>query len=112
LSSTNEAIGNIGYLAAITFGSGLFIGGALASMSALAASYYPTQGRASGVAWMLGIGRFGGVLGAVVGGTLLQLGLGFATILGLLAIPAFIAAAAVLYRGAAADTQRTHVAST
>jgi AAHS family 4-hydroxybenzoate transporter-like MFS transporter len=114
LWALGQAVGHLGYLSVITFGSGLFIGGALASMSALAASYYPTQGRASGVAWMLGVGRFGGVLGAVAGGTLLQLGLGFSTILGLLAIPAFIASAAVLYRGAAttADPRRTGVAST
>ena len=30
-------------------------------LPALAAGYYPTNGRATGVAWMLGLGRFGGI---------------------------------------------------
>jgi AAHS family 4-hydroxybenzoate transporter-like MFS transporter len=70
-------------------------------MPALAASYYPTQGRASGVAWMLGIGRLGGILGAVLGGVLLQIGLETATIIGVLAIPAAVAAAALVYKDSA-----------
>jgi AAHS family 4-hydroxybenzoate transporter-like MFS transporter len=37
---------------------------AQSSMPALAAAYYPTRGRATGVAWMLGIGRFGGIAGS------------------------------------------------
>lgn len=105
-----QSVGNVGYMAVLMFSTGLFMGGSLISMSALAASYYPTYGRASGVAWMLGIGRFGGILGAVAGGTLLQLGLDFATILGMLAIPSAIAAGAVFYKGAAASaSQRTPV---
>jgi MFS transporter, AAHS family, 4-hydroxybenzoate transporter len=37
---------------------------AQSSMPALAAAFYPTQGRGTGVAWMLGIGRFGGIAGS------------------------------------------------
>ena len=37
---------------------------AQSSLPALAAVFYPTQGRATGVAWMLGIGRFGGIAGS------------------------------------------------
>jgi AAHS family 4-hydroxybenzoate transporter-like MFS transporter len=93
-----QAVGHTDYLPILTFMSGFFTGASLISMPALAAAYYPTRGRASGVAWMLGIGRFGGVLGAVLGGLLLQLGLGAAEILGLLAIPALIGAATLLYK--------------
>jgi AAHS family 4-hydroxybenzoate transporter-like MFS transporter len=96
-----QVLGHATYLPVLTFGSGFFMGAALVSMPALAASYYPTQGRASGVAWMLGIGRLGGILGAVLGGVLLQFGLGTVSILGLLAVPAFIAAAALLAKGSA-----------
>jgi AAHS family 4-hydroxybenzoate transporter-like MFS transporter len=38
------------------------------------------QGRATGVAWMLGIGRFGGILGAFSGAFLMQAQLSFETI--------------------------------
>ena len=37
---------------------------AQSSLPALAAGFYPTQGRATGVAWMLGLGRFGGIAGS------------------------------------------------
>jgi AAHS family 4-hydroxybenzoate transporter-like MFS transporter len=95
-----QAVGHADYLPPLTFVSGFFVGAALVSMPALAAAYYPTQGRASGVAWMLGIGRFGGIAGAVLGGLLLQLGLGTASILGVLAVPALIGAAAVICKDA------------
>jgi AAHS family 4-hydroxybenzoate transporter-like MFS transporter len=72
--------------------------GAQTSMPILAASYYPTHGRASGVAWMLGIGRFGGIIGAAAGGPLLQAGYGIVSILEMLAVPALIAAIALLLK--------------
>jgi len=87
-----------GALAILTFIAGICMNGAQTSMPVLAASYYPTHGRASGVAWMLGIGRFGGIVGALSGGTLLQAGLGIQSILELLAIPAVIAAMALLIK--------------
>jgi AAHS family 4-hydroxybenzoate transporter-like MFS transporter len=80
----------------VIFTTGMFLAGALTSMPTLAASYYPVAARASGVAWMLGIGRFGGVVGAFAGGPLLAAGLNIAHIMGLLAIPSCIAAAALL----------------
>src|SRR5882672_2496913 len=94
-----QALGHADVLPALTFVAGFFMGASLVSMPALAASYYPTRGRASGVAWMLGMGRFGGILGAVLGGLLLQAGLGTASILGLLAVPALIGAVAVICKG-------------
>ncbi|WP_042878553.1 MFS transporter [Cupriavidus necator] len=102
------------YLTMLTPIAGLFMGAGLVSMPALAASFYPTHGRACGVGWMLGIGRFGGILGAVAGGTLLQLGLGMSAILSILAVPALFAAVAVAYKGwagAAEPAQQTGVAS-
>jgi AAHS family 4-hydroxybenzoate transporter-like MFS transporter len=88
------------WLPVLTFGAGTFTGAALVSMPALAAGLYPTQARASGVGWMLGVGRLGGILGAVLGGVMLKAGLPTTTILALLALPAFTAAAALSYRGA------------
>jgi AAHS family 4-hydroxybenzoate transporter-like MFS transporter len=85
-----------GLLPWVIFTTGTFLAGALTSMPAIAASYYPVAARASGVAWMLGIGRFGGVVGAFAGGPLLAAGLSIAQIMGLLAIPSCIAAVALL----------------
>ena len=34
------------------------------SLPALAAAFYPTRGRASGISWMMGIGRFGVIAGS------------------------------------------------
>src|SRR5260370_27885122 len=52
-------------LVCLIFVAGTTMNGAQASMSALAANYYPTSARATGVAWMMGIGRFCAILGAL-----------------------------------------------
>ncbi len=85
-------------LGLLIFLAGTAMNGAQSSMPTLAASFYPTRGRATGVAWMLGIGRFGGIAGALLGAELLRLHLGFDVIFTLLAVPAFIAAAALIVK--------------
>jgi MFS transporter, AAHS family, 4-hydroxybenzoate transporter len=45
---------------------------------------------------MLGFGRLGGILGSFVGGVLLSLGFSFSTVFSVLAVPALVAAAAIL----------------
>lgn len=67
------------------FMAGFFTSGSQSSMPPLAASFYPTIGRATGVSWMLGIGRFGAILGAFMGGVLLSIGWDFHLIIGALA---------------------------
>ena len=81
------------------FMAGFFLSGSQTALSPLAAAFYPTAGRATGVAWMLGIGRFGGILGAFSGGVLLSFGWDFRTILTALVIPAVLAAMAVALKG-------------
>lgn len=54
-----------------------------------------SPGSGTGVSWMLGMGRFGNILGSFIGGALLGLGWGFGAILAMLAIPAACAAAAI-----------------
>ncbi|MNG92471.1 4-hydroxybenzoate transporter PcaK [compost metagenome] len=85
-------------MAVTVFIAGTCMNGAQSSMPALAAGFYPTQGRATGVAWMLGLGRFGGILGAMSGGVLMQMQLSFSTIFTLLAIPALVAAVALMIK--------------
>ena len=77
-------------------GVGFCISGSQIGANALAAAFYPTSNRATGVSWALGIGRCGAILGSLMGGALLGAGLGFSAIILLLAIPALLASIAVL----------------
>jgi MFS transporter, AAHS family, 4-hydroxybenzoate transporter len=90
-----RGIGHQVLLGTLIFLTGTVITSAVTSMSALAANFYPTQGRATGVAWMLGVGRIGGVAGALVGAALMGLGWQFGAVFSLLAVPALIAASGV-----------------
>jgi AAHS family 4-hydroxybenzoate transporter-like MFS transporter len=90
----------------MVFIAGSIMNGAQSSMPALAAGFYPTQGRATGVAWMLGIGRFGGILGAFCGVFLMQAQLSFETIFMLLAIPALLSASALMVKYAMTKPNR------
>lgn len=58
------------------FLAGFFTFGAQIGMNALAASIYPTASRATGVGWALGIGRWGSILGPIIGGAMLARELG------------------------------------
>jgi AAHS family 4-hydroxybenzoate transporter-like MFS transporter len=75
---------------------GFFMSGAQTGLNAYAPGCYPTLARATGVSWMLGVGRLGSILGSSIGGVLLGLGWGFEGIFPALAIPAAIAAVAIL----------------
>jgi AAHS family 4-hydroxybenzoate transporter-like MFS transporter len=100
-----QVVGHAFWLPALTFAAGAFTGAALVSMPTLAAALYPPEARASGVGWMLGIGRLGGILGAVLGGVMLKVGLPTATIFALLAVPALIAGAALSYKQASRSNE-------
>ncbi|WP_250518746.1 MFS transporter [Caballeronia sp. ATUFL_M1_KS5A] len=65
----------------------------------LATQFYRTQYRATGVSWVLGIGRFGGVFGASMGGILMSRGWESHEIFLALAVPAAIAASAIGIKG-------------
>jgi AAHS family 4-hydroxybenzoate transporter-like MFS transporter len=83
-------------LALLVFSAGFCMSGAQTGLNAYAPGCYPTVARATGVSWMLGVGRFGSILGSAVGGALLGLGWGFSAILSMLAVPAICAAVAIL----------------
>lgn len=99
--STNSLV----LMGIMVFIAGTIMNGAQSSMPALAAGFYPTQGRATGVAWMLGLGRFGGILGAFSGAFLMQAELAFQTIFTLLAIPALLSALALLIKHVVSQRQ-------
>jgi hypothetical protein len=50
------------------------------SAAALAAEFYPTDCRATGVAWANGVGRIGSIVGSMGGGAMLSLGWGLPTV--------------------------------
>lgn len=79
--------------------TGFCLSGAQTGLNAYAPGCYPTLARATGVSWMLGIGRSGSILGSSIGGVLLSLGWGFQSIFLALALPACIAAVAMLGGG-------------
>ena len=60
-----------GLLAMLSFGAGFCISGGQTSANALAAVFYPTAVRATGVGWALGVGRIGAIVGPVMAGWLL-----------------------------------------
>ena len=77
--------------------AGFCMSGGQTGLNAFAPSCYPTIVRATGVSWMLGIGRFGSIIGSFAGGLLLSFGWGFSAVIAILAIPASIAALFIVF---------------
>ncbi|HZT51766.1 MAG TPA: MFS transporter, partial [Stellaceae bacterium] len=75
---------------------GLFALGAQNAATAIAAASYPSAMRATGVGWALGVGRNGQLVSPLLGGYLVLLKWEAHHLLMLVAIPAFVAAAAAL----------------
>ena len=99
----SAAVFSIGYsghsisLAAVAiFATGFCIVGGQTAANALAATFYPTSIRSTGVGWCLGIGRVGSIIGPLIGGALLALHWGTQSLFTAAAIPALLAAAAAL----------------
>jgi len=71
------AIGQFGHSVVFVimaiFAAGFCIVGGQIAANALAAAFYPTSLRATGVGWALGIGRVGSIVGPLVGGVLLTM---------------------------------------
>lgn len=88
----------LGWLVVAVFAAGTIMNTAQASMPALAAAYYPTSGRATGVAWMLGIGRFGGIAGSFLVAEMALREMGFSAIFSVVAIAGVLASLALLVK--------------
>ena len=95
-------VGNaIGPLVVVVFVAGTLMNMSQSSLPALAAAFYPTRGRATGVAWMMGIGRFGGIAGSFLVAELARRQLGFSAIFAVMAVPGLVAAGALAIKHAA-----------
>jgi MFS transporter, AAHS family, 4-hydroxybenzoate transporter len=92
------AIGQLGhsvvFVTMAIFVAGFCIVGGQIAANALAATYYPTSVRATGVGWALGIGRVGSIVGPLVGGALLTLKWSAASVFAAAAAAALCAALA------------------
>lgn len=90
---------NIGLLMAAILGAGFCVLGAQFGINSLAANYYPTSARSTGVGWALGIGRIGSIIGPLVGGTMLSLAWTTESIFLAAALPALLSAIGVYIIG-------------
>jgi AAHS family 4-hydroxybenzoate transporter-like MFS transporter len=64
LYAIGYALGQTELLVCSVITAGILLSTAQASMPSLAAIFYPTAGRGTGIAWMMGMGRFGGIAGS------------------------------------------------
>ncbi|WP_426132097.1 MFS transporter [Pseudomonas sp. DWP1b1] len=76
---------------------GFCISGGQVGANALAAGFYPTTSRATGIAWCHGVGRVGSIGGTLAGGMLLETGMSGIFIW--LTLPALLAAVSVWVMG-------------
>jgi MFS transporter, AAHS family, 4-hydroxybenzoate transporter len=82
-----------------TFFAGAGIIGGQTGANALAASFYPTYIRSTGVGWALGIGRIGSIFGPILGGIMLSLRLPLTTLFLVGAVPSLIGSTAIFLMG-------------
>src|SRR5438094_5038782 len=80
----------------VVFSAGFCVVGGQGAVNALAASYYPTDLRSTGVGSGLGIGRIGGIVGPYIAGQLVQAHWMPREIFYTAAIPALLSAIAML----------------
>uniref|UniRef100_UPI003C7E4743 MFS transporter n=1 Tax=Pseudomonas veronii TaxID=76761 RepID=UPI003C7E4743 len=98
-----QATGHFVLLCSIAWMVGFCLNGASVGMNALAATFYPTQARATGASWMSGIGRVGAILSAFAGAQMLSWGWTFAQVFAALVVPSGLAALAIYGLGRSAN---------
>jgi MFS transporter, AAHS family, 4-hydroxybenzoate transporter len=95
------AIGQLGHSVILVttaiFVAGFCIVGGQIAANALAAGFYPTSVRSTGIGWALGIGRVGSIVGPLAGGVLLTLKWTTAEVFMTAAIAALCAALAAFF---------------
>jgi AAHS family 4-hydroxybenzoate transporter-like MFS transporter len=80
----------------VAFLLGFLVIGAQAGLNVLAAQFYPTFIRSTGVGWALGVGRIGSIVGPLIAGILLSKGWQPGQVLLAGAVPALFAFASIL----------------
>jgi AAHS family 4-hydroxybenzoate transporter-like MFS transporter len=90
---------SISTIMACTFFAGAGILGGQTGANALAASFYPTYIRSTGVGWALGIGRIGSIVGPIFGGIMLSMHLPLTTVFLAAGVPSLIGSIAIILMG-------------
>jgi AAHS family 4-hydroxybenzoate transporter-like MFS transporter len=97
------ALGHVGTeelpLMALVTVAGLCIIGGQAGINALAGTLYPTYMRSTGTGWAFGMGRFGSILGPVIGGQLIAVGLPLGALFATASAPILVSASALFFLG-------------
>jgi AAHS family 4-hydroxybenzoate transporter-like MFS transporter len=93
-----QVVGQVGALMVVVFVAGTLMNTAQSSLPALAAAFYPTNGRATGVSWMLGIGRFGGIAGSFLVAQLTAAHVSLPGVFAIVALAGLVAAAALFVK--------------
>ncbi len=83
-------------VAMLAFLLGFLVIGAQAGLNVLAAQFYPTFIRSTGVGWALGMGRIGSIVGPLLAGVLISQGWQPGQVLLAGAVPALLAFASIL----------------
>jgi AAHS family 4-hydroxybenzoate transporter-like MFS transporter len=79
-----------------SFLAGASVIGGQTAVNVLAAAFYPTYMRATGIGWALGLGRGGSIVGPVIGGVMITLQWSRPALFVAAAIPALVGALAVV----------------
>lgn len=91
--------GSMALAMVMVFLVGFTLTGALNNLSILAATYYPTEARATGVSWALGAGRIGSIIGSMLGAWLFVAAGGVQWLFFWIAVPVLFASLALLLMG-------------
>jgi len=78
----------------VLFVSGVLVIGAQQNSPAMSVELYPKRMRAAGAGWQFAAGRFGSILGPIIGGLLFSSGIAQETLFVLMAVPALLAGGA------------------
>ncbi|HEY2257284.1 MAG TPA: MFS transporter [Variovorax sp.] len=97
-----QSLGSLAELVVVVFAAGVLMNTAQSSLPALAAAFYPTQGRATGVSWMLGMGRFGGIAGSLLVAELTRRQYSFGQVFTVVAVAGLVSAIALFVKQAVA----------
>jgi MFS transporter, AAHS family, 4-hydroxybenzoate transporter len=87
---------SLALLIVTVFASGFSVIGGQTGANALAAEFYPTAIRSTGVGWALGIGRVGSIIGPILGGVLLARVTDVRRVFWAAAVPPLVAMAAAM----------------
>ncbi|MBV8848230.1 MAG: MFS transporter, partial [Methylobacteriaceae bacterium] len=106
IAITGSAGNSVSLLIPAVFATGFCIVGAQTASNAVAAGFYPTFIRSTGVGWALGIGRIGSIIGPVLGGLMLAAEWHTPTIFLIGALPVLIASCAAIILSRLAPAKR------